>query len=63
MTAAKLDVWIWVLLYGGLALLGLGIAVQRDAAALGWGMVVVGAVVAAAGVVLIVLRSRLPDRS
>jgi hypothetical protein len=63
MTAAKLDVWIWVLLYGGLALLGLGVAVQRDAAALGWGMVVVGALVAAAGVLLIVVRARLPDRS
>jgi hypothetical protein len=63
MTAAKLDVWIWVLLYGGLALLGLGVAVQRDAAALGWGMVGVGALVAAAGVLLIVVRARLPDRS
>ena len=63
MTAAKLDVWIWVLLYGGLALLGLGVAVQRDVAALGWGMVGVGALVAAAGVLLIVVRARLPDRS
>jgi hypothetical protein len=63
MTAAKLDVWIWVLLYGGLALLGLGVAVQRDAAALGWVMVGVGALVAAAGVLLIVVRARLPDRS
>jgi hypothetical protein len=63
MTPAKLDVWIWVLLYGGLVVLGLGVAVQRDAAALGWAMVGVGAVAAAVGALLIFVRSRLADRS
>lgn len=63
MSTARLDVLIWVLIFGGLVLLGLGIAVQRSDAALGWGMIVAGAIVAAIGVLLIVVRSRIPDRS
>ena len=63
MSTQKLDVLIWVLIFGGLLLLGLGIAVQRSDAALGWVMIVAGALVTAVGVLLIVVRSRLPDRS
>jgi hypothetical protein len=63
MSTQKLDVAIWVLIFGGLVLLGLGIAVQRSDAALGWVMILAGAIGAAVGVLLIVVRSRIPDRS
>jgi hypothetical protein len=49
----------WVLLYGGLLLLVLGLAVGRAQATLGWSLVAVGAVVAAVGVLLIWIRSKM----
>jgi hypothetical protein len=49
----------WVLLYGGLLLLVLGLAVGRAQATLGWSLVAVGAVVAAVGVSLIWIRSKM----
>ncbi len=61
MSTAKLEVAIWVLVFGGLALLGLGLAVQRSDTALGWCMVGAGAIVAAIGGLMIVVRSRRPD--
>jgi hypothetical protein len=63
MSTQKLEVAIWALIFGGLVVLGLGIAVQRSDTALGWGLVALGAVAAAVGVVLIIVRSRIPDRS
>lgn len=62
MSTQKLEVAIWVLIFGGLVLLGLGIAVQRSDASLGWVMIAAGAIGAAVGVLLIVVRSRIPDR-
>ncbi|MDO8277287.1 MAG: hypothetical protein Q8K31_07685 [Burkholderiaceae bacterium] len=56
---ARLQTLIWILIYSGLLTLVLGLSVQRSAAGLGWGLVVAGAVVAAIGVVLIYVRSRL----
>ena len=56
-----MEVAIWVLLYGGLALVMVGLwSIEHGA---GWphALVAVGAVLAAAGVVLIWLRSRLND--
>ena len=61
MTAARLDTWIWVLIFGGLLLLGPGIALLRAGAGWGWTLIVLGAVLAAIGVVLIVVRSRMPE--
>ncbi|MDP3226661.1 MAG: hypothetical protein Q8N13_01645 [Acidovorax sp.] len=53
---------IWVLIYGGLLALVLGIATARTDEAIGWSLMVVGGIVAAAGVVLIGVRARLkPD--
>ncbi|MBE0550631.1 MAG: hypothetical protein IH627_23805 [Rubrivivax sp.] len=49
---------IWLLIYGGLLLAGLGIFVMRHDAVLGWVLVVAGALETAAGVVLIWVRSR-----
>ena len=59
-TLQRLQVLIWVLIYGGLLALVLGIATQRtgDAAA-GWLLVAGGGAAAAIGVALIAVRSRL----
>jgi hypothetical protein len=46
---ARLEKWIWILIYG-------------TEPALGWSMAVPGAVVALVGVVLIYVRSRLGDK-
>lgn len=59
-----IETWVWVLIYGGLLAVGLGLAMQQQgAAAAGWVLVVGGAVAAAAGVLLIWLRSRRKDES
>jgi hypothetical protein len=58
---AALETWIWVLIYGGLFALILGIATGRTDPALGWSMAAPGVLVSLVGVVLIYVRSRLPD--
>ena len=59
---ARLDVLIWVLIFGGMFAVVLGIASRPAAPATGWIMIVVGASACAVGVVLIWVRSRLgPD--
>jgi VIT1/CCC1 family predicted Fe2+/Mn2+ transporter len=56
---ATLEKWIWILIYGGLFLLILGIATGRADEVLGWFMAVPGVTLAVVGVVLIYVRSRL----
>ncbi|WP_395056517.1 hypothetical protein [Polaromonas sp.] len=56
---ARLQQLIWVLIYGGLLTLVLGLSLQRMDDALGWSMVVGGGIVAAIGFLLIYVRSRL----
>ena len=56
---ARLEAWIWTLIYGGLLLLVLGLATGRENAAVGWSLAVPGVIVAAVGAVLIYVRSRL----
>ena len=58
-TLQRLQKLIWVLIYGGLLTLVLGIATARTDAATGWVLMVVRGVVAAVGVVLIAVRARL----
>ena len=59
---ARLDVLIWVLIFGGLFAAVLGFASREVAPATGWALMVTGGCVAGAGVVLIWVRSRLgPD--
>jgi len=60
-TIARVQTWIWVLIYAGLILLGLGLATQRADAALGWTIAAVGIVVGVAGVVLIWIRARMKN--
>ena len=58
-TAASLQKWIWILIYIGMILLALGLAVQRSDAALGWGIAAPGIVAITIGIVLIWTRSRM----
>ena len=58
-TLQRLHRLIWVLIYGGLLTLVLGIATARTDASTGWVLMVGGGVVAAVGVVLIAVRARL----
>lgn len=59
MKTSTLETWIWTLIYGGLIAVCLGIFVARQDNLLGTGLCIAGGVVAAAGVVLIYVRSRM----
>jgi len=59
MRAATVETLVWVLIYGGLLLGGLGLFVAREGSALGMVMVVVGAVALLAGIVLVWVRPRM----
>jgi hypothetical protein len=56
---ARLDTIAWILIYGGLFLLVLGIASHGETAVAGWSLSVLGVLAVVAGVVLIVIRARL----
>ncbi|MEJ8837366.1 hypothetical protein [Ramlibacter sp. AN1133] len=61
-TLDRLDTTAWVLIYGGLFALVLGIASHGETAIGGWSLSVLGVLAALAGVVLIVIRARMtPD--
>ena len=59
LTLKKMQQLIWVLIYGGLLTLVLGVSVQRTDDAFGWSMVAGGAVLALIGVGLVFARARL----
>ena len=61
MSNATLQKLIWVLIYGGLLGLVLGLSIQKADDALGWSIVVGGAGVAAVGALLLFVRSRRKD--
>jgi len=57
-TLDRLDTSAWVLIYGGLFALVLGIASHRHTTVGAWSLSVLGVIAAVAGVVLIVIRAR-----
>lgn len=59
MKLSTLDSLVWVLIYGGLLTVGLGLSMQSGDAAWGWGLVGAGLAASALGVVLIYVRSRI----
>lgn len=62
MKPSTLETWIWVLIYGGLLAVCLGIFVSRQNDVLGASVGVVGGVLAVIGFVLIYVRSRMEDK-
>jgi len=59
MKTSTLETLVWVLIYGGLLVLCLGLFVARRADALGTLLMAGGALTAALGAVLIFVRSRM----
>ena len=59
LTSQRLHTIIWVLVYGGLLTLVLGLSVQRSDDDLGWGMVAAGLVLALLGFALVLVRARM----
>lgn len=57
--AGRIETWVWVLIYGGLLAVVLGLAVQKQDLPLGWSIVTLGGAAVLAGVVLIVVRARM----
>jgi hypothetical protein len=58
-TIAKTERWIWILIYGGLFTLILGIASLSEAPGAAWTLIAIGCVATATGVTLIWVRSRM----
>lgn len=58
---ARMEAAVWFAIYGGLLLCVVGISAGQTSPALGWSLAAAGASAVAVGVVLIVIRSKLPD--
>ena len=61
LSAARIDKLIWVLIYGGLFAIGLGLAVRPADAALRWVLFAGGGLLVLAGAALVWVRSRMKD--
>lgn len=61
MKTTTVETLAWVLIYGGLLVASLGLFVQRAHDPLGWSLAVLGGLATVAGVVLVVVRSRMAD--
>ena len=62
MKPAALEKLVWVLIYGGLLAVCFGVFVARAQPATGWGISIVGGIVAAVGFVLIWVRARMNNQ-
>ncbi len=58
-TIARVQRLIWVLIYGGLLLLVLGLATRAADPATSWTLILLGTLAAVAGAILVWVRSRL----
>ena len=61
MRTKTIEKWAWLLIYGGLLVLSLGLFLLRSSAGMGWALVLAGAAAAVAGGALVVARSRMPE--
>ena len=57
----RIGTLIWVLIYGGLFVVGLGVALERSGESYGWSVIGGGMVAIAVGCVLVWVRSRMPE--
>ena len=60
-STSRVAVLTWVLIFGGMLMLALGLVVRRTDADLGLGIAIVSVVVIALGVLLIWVRSRMKE--
>ena len=60
-SASKLAALTWVLIFGGMLMLALGLAVRRNDVDLGWCIAAVSVVAIGVGVVLVWVRSRMKE--
>ena len=63
MNTQRVETWVWVLVYLGMVLIGVGMSVQRSDELLGWVVMGIGISLDALGVVLIWVRSRAKDEA
>ena len=59
MSTRKVETWVWVLVYGGMIVLGIGLAVQPTDPGTGWAIVCAGGVLITLGALLVWVRSRM----
>ena len=59
MKTARIETWVWILVYVGLIVLGLGLSVRRSDASFGAVVAMIGGLLVAAGALLIWIRSRM----
>ena len=61
MRTNTVETLIWVLIYGGLLVLSLGLFLLRTSADMGWALLLAGVAGVVAGAALVVTRSHMPD--
>jgi membrane protein DedA with SNARE-associated domain len=61
MRAKQVQNWVWILIYAGMILFALGMAVRQRDPALGGAIALPGVALVAIGIVLIWIRSRMKD--
>jgi formate hydrogenlyase subunit 3/multisubunit Na+/H+ antiporter MnhD subunit len=59
MSASRVETWVWVFVYAGMLVLGVGLAVERTDDTLGWVIAAVGIFSIAVGALLVWVRSRM----
>ena len=57
----RIGTLIWVLIFGGLFVVGIGIALERSGESYGWNVIAAGALAIVVGCVLVWVRSRIPE--